>query len=383
MAAPRYHVLVGAETGLLKGVNTEKRTFSNLNSVQEVSKESEITCLRWKDESESEVRSRLHACGRNVKTFRNVTTMSMSKHTMFTSHLHHGLKWRSPICHTGGLVVSCVPFTAILLLSDFTRAPVEASVGSDVFRMRQHPQKQGLVATGGKENDLKLWDLENMQKPVFQAKNVRTDSWDHGVRKVHGQGYRRGRSTRVKECVSGVCVDRQDVQSVIFRPDMLCVRINIHIVVCKNKHVACRQVVVGNSRGRVALLDLRRKGMVHVFKGMAGSVRSVVCHPTLPLVASCGLDRFFRLHDLQTHMLLSKMYLKSRLNCLLLRTDFNVSEEAEKQEDAEAEPADDEIWQDMEEVEEAAEEPQTAQKRAKKKKPSAESRKRKRVCISE
>lgn len=86
---------------------------------------------------------------------------------------------------------------------------------------------------------------------------------------------------------------------------------NKHNVMCKNKHVACRQVVVGNSRGRVALLDLRRKGMVHVFKGMAGSVRSVVCHPTLPLVASCGLDRFFRLHDLQTHMLLSKVHLTS------------------------------------------------------------------------
>ncbi|KAG0413327.1 hypothetical protein HPB47_009515 [Ixodes persulcatus] len=148
-------------------------------------------------------------------------------------------------------------------------------------------------------------------------------------------------------------------------------------------HMLLSKVVVGNSRGRVALLDLRRKGMVHVFKGMAGSVRSVVCHPTLPLVASCGLDRFFRLHDLHTHMLLSKMYLKSRLNCLLLRTDFSVSEEAEKREDAEAEPADDEIWQDMEEVEEAAEEPQAAQKRTKKKKPSVESRKRKKVCRSD
>ena len=30
------------------------------------------------------------------------------------------------------------------------------------------------VATGGKENDLRLWDGNRPGKPVFQAKNVRT-----------------------------------------------------------------------------------------------------------------------------------------------------------------------------------------------------------------
>ena len=29
------------------------------------------------------------------------------------------------------------------------------------------------VATGGKENDLKIWDGNKPEKPVFQAKNVR------------------------------------------------------------------------------------------------------------------------------------------------------------------------------------------------------------------
>ena len=30
------------------------------------------------------------------------------------------------------------------------------------------------VATGGKENDLKIWDGNKPEKPVFQAKNVTT-----------------------------------------------------------------------------------------------------------------------------------------------------------------------------------------------------------------
>ena len=30
-----------------------------------------------------------------------------------------------------------------------------------------------LIATGGKENDLKIWDGNKPEKPVFQAKNVK------------------------------------------------------------------------------------------------------------------------------------------------------------------------------------------------------------------
>lgn len=34
------------------------------------------------------------------------------------------------------------------------------------------------------------------------------------------------------------------------------------------------------------------------FKGPAGSVRSIMCHPSLPLVASAGLDRHAWVHNL-------------------------------------------------------------------------------------
>uniref|UniRef100_A0A131XRG4 Putative wd-repeat protein n=1 Tax=Ixodes ricinus TaxID=34613 RepID=A0A131XRG4_IXORI len=375
MAAPRYHVLVGAETGLLKGVNTEKRTFSNLNSVQEVGKESEITCLRWKDESESEVYAGLRS--QVVKTY--CPNSGVCKDTLDVKGGTGPIKGLGVV---NSNLLTCVSSGLLKVWAKDEESRVEASVGSDVFRMRQHPQKQGLVATGGKENDLKLWDLENMQKPVFQAKNVRNDFLDLRVPVWVTDMQFLSDSDKVVAITGHHQVRVYDPGSRQRRP-VVEFEFDEYPLTCISLTSKPEQVVVGNSRGRVALLDLRRKGMVHVFKGMAGSVRSVVCHPTLPLVASCGLDRFFRLHDLQTHMLLSKMYLKSRLNCLLLRTDFSVSEEAEKQEDAEAEPADDEIWQDMEEVEEAAEEPQAAQKRAKKKKPSAETRKRKKVCRSE
>lgn len=43
--------------------------------------------------------------------------------------------------------------------------------GGPLNRMRQNPAEENIIATGGKENDLKLWDLQT-GKSTFSAKNV-------------------------------------------------------------------------------------------------------------------------------------------------------------------------------------------------------------------
>lgn len=45
-------------------------------------------------------------------------------------------------------------------------------MGPGVCRMRQDPAHPHMVATGGKENALKVWDLQGSKEPVFRAKNV-------------------------------------------------------------------------------------------------------------------------------------------------------------------------------------------------------------------
>ena len=47
--------------------------------------------------------------------------------------------------------------------------------------------------------------------------------------------------------------------------------------------------------------------LLKCLKGVGGSVRGLQCHPSLPLVASCGLDRFLRLHSLDDKRLLHKV----------------------------------------------------------------------------
>lgn len=138
-------------------------------------------------------------------------------------------------------------------------------------------------------------------------------------------------------------------------------------------------VVVGNTHGQIALLDLR-KGLVRgCLKGLAGGVRGLQCHPSQPVVASCGLDRFLRIHSLEDRKLQHKVYLKSRLNCLLLSSrDLEDGGGATGQggpgEVKEEEGEDDEVWDTMERVEEkqkrkttTAEEEEELQKKKNKK----------------
>lgn len=45
-------------------------------------------------------------------------------------------------------------------------------MGDDIKVMVHNKHTNDIIATGGQENDLKLWQLKNMDKPIFTAKNV-------------------------------------------------------------------------------------------------------------------------------------------------------------------------------------------------------------------
>lgn len=51
---------------------------------------------------------------------------------------------------------------------------LELPLGGEVCKMQRFWQKEGVVGAGGKNNDLKVWDLEKKTK-IFCAKNVKKD----------------------------------------------------------------------------------------------------------------------------------------------------------------------------------------------------------------
>ncbi|XP_062454850.1 WD repeat-containing protein 74 isoform X2 [Rhea pennata] len=183
--------------------------------------------------------------------------------------------------------------------------------------MRQDPSRPQRVATGGRENSLKIWDLQRPQEPLFRAKNVRNDwlnlrvpIWDRDLQFLPG-------SDKIVTCTAHHQVRLYDPSSPQRRP-VLETSFGEHPLTALSLTPGANSVVVGSTHGDLAVIDLRQGQLLRCLKGVAGGVRGLQCHPSRPLVASCGLDRFLRIHQLRDKRPQHKVYLKSRLNCLLL-----------------------------------------------------------------
>ena len=66
------------------------------------------------------------------------------------------------------------------------------------------------------------------------------------------------------------------------------------------------------------LIDVRNGKAIKKYKNFSGTIKSIAINAAEnDSVASCGLDRFVRVHDINDSKLLNRIYVKSRLNCLL------------------------------------------------------------------
>ncbi|KAK9111570.1 hypothetical protein Scep_019089 [Stephania cephalantha] len=82
-------------------------------------------------------------------------------------------------------------------------------------------------------------------------------------------------------------------------------------------------VYFGTGSGDLASADMRTGKLLGCFIGKcSGSIRSIVRHPELPIIASCGLDSYLRLWNTKTRQLLSAVFLKQHLNVVLVDSNF-------------------------------------------------------------
>ncbi|CAM9946495.1 unnamed protein product [Hapterophycus canaliculatus] len=186
------------------------------------------------------------------------------------------------------------------------------------------------LATGGKENDLKTWDLSTGQC-TWKAKNVPHDFLDMrqpvwitslcslaapetigggGCRQqiVTGTAHRQVRlydARAQKRPTHSVDADEHGITTMAVAPDG-------------------REVVVADTAGLVRVLDLRKMKWGRRFEGPAGSVRGLAFHPTLPVLACVGLDRMARVYDYRSREQKFQVYLKQRLNAVLFDGEGDV-----------------------------------------------------------
>jgi len=90
-----------------------------------------------------------------------------------------------------------------------------------------------------------------------------------------------------------------------------------------------QQVIVGTTRGKLGLWDWRSgqgyKGLVRKYGGCVGAVKEISTQPGNKHFAAVGLDRFLRVweHGKGGKIAKHKIYLKSRLNCVLMTSNFD------------------------------------------------------------
>ncbi|XP_018584348.1 WD repeat-containing protein 74 [Scleropages formosus] len=344
-------VWVGSETGILKGVSLAKKQAFNFCEMSHLSREQEVCVLCWGDVHETEV---LLGCANGeVKTFS--TEKGVFTETRLCGQIDEG-KFTGLAVVDSALVTS-VESGLVKVWKEGSTDTVEINAGKSVCRMRQNPAQRHRVGTGGKENGLKVWDLERPDTPVFTAKNVRNDWLDLRVPEWVRDLAFVPDSDKIVTCTGHHQVRVYDPATPQRRP-VLETQFGEYPLTALSLPASPVSVVVGNTQGQMAVLDLRKGLVCGSLKGLAGGVRELQCHPSLPLVASCGLDRFLRVHSLEDRSVQHKVYLKSRLNCLLLSSKdpqecpaTHQGDEAVKEEEHGGE---DEVWDAMETVTEKA-----------------------------
>ena len=89
----------------------------------------------------------------------------------------------------------------------------------------------------------------------------------------------------------------------------------------------------GDTTGRVSRVDLRTLRLSGTYKGNTGSVRDIAIHPTLPRLATVGLDRIMRVFDSESRQQLHRVYLRQQLNAVLFTSEEEVKMFAEEESD--------------------------------------------------
>ncbi|XP_067943635.1 WD repeat-containing protein 74-like isoform X1 [Watersipora subatra] len=319
-----YHVFVGAETGLLKGVNVNKNKWENLLDLSTVDRSNEICVMCWENQRLED--SILFGTRGGLVRKYNRHKQSVEDILQVTDNDEvikglYKLDSKYVTCTNKGKL--CI--WQDNLNNEAVDEPVIIDCGENISCMREDPANNYCVSTGGKENGLKIFDLNRPEVgAIFKAKNVRDDWLDLRVPVwVTAIGHLPRPSLSLVLATTGYHQIRVYDPLANRRRPLIDMEWGEQPItsLCVNPRND-RQVMVGNTIGEQGLMDLRSMKCLGKYKGGAGAIRSIQCHPTLPVVVSCGLDRYVRVHDMQSRLLTQKFYMKSRLNKLLLVHDW-------------------------------------------------------------
>merc|ERR1719354_1066407 len=253
-------------------------------------------------------------------------------------------------------------------------------IGDNLQCLSVLPQ-HNLIATGGQENLMKVWDLTRPEKPIFTAKNVKPDWLDLrvpvGDTTIHFVENSpdtiltttRHHQIRMYDLRVGVNMNmsKKQRQQPKRRPVIETKFSEYSITASSMIDREPKKVWVGNARGEIACFDLRKPNNVcRSYQPVTGSIRKLVNHPTEPYFFTASLDMYLRLHHEKLKVPVEKVFMKAELNQLIVTSQGVKEKEKEEKkvvkkdkfkteeefcnEDSDEEDSDVDEWEKMNEV---------------------------------
>ncbi|XP_041968766.1 WD repeat-containing protein 74-like [Aricia agestis] len=304
---------VGSKIGSFKHIKyhtdatkNNKKCIENLVEIKDLQKDDAITCMVWGNAEQTEIL--LARKNQQIQVFNTLDGFTKTYTADFGTGDVVGLgRYKRRLI--AGLASGLVQVWS-------KKENTIINTGGKLDRMRVCAEDNTLFATGGEENELKVWKVGETV-PVFTAKNLPHDSlqlrrpvWvsdltflsDTLLAVCSRHGYVRLYDTRAQ---------RRPVVNVEFKMAATCLTPSFEE----------RQVIVGFGRGQLQCVDLRRGRPDRVYKGAVGAVTGVVAERRARVLVSASLDRHLRVHNYDTKELLYKQYLTSKLTGVLVQSE--------------------------------------------------------------
>ncbi|KAL2737865.1 WD repeat-containing protein 74 isoform X2 [Vespula squamosa] len=323
-----FDVFVGGKSGLFKGIKIGQKECvqKNLKSFVSIGYDNEITTASWGDDEEREI---LIAYG--TKETRSVSiydTEDMSFTSTFVCDVGQGSI--NGISHYDGAILTAIHSGEIKLWRFNDQDQVILNAGDNLHKMRHSNINNKIIATGGKENGLKLFDLEK-QKQIFSEKNMphdflnlRVPIWVSDIAFLQGSH----KIVTVSRFGHVRLYDSNAQRRPIINVEIKDEPLTAVTVPCKEM-----QIMVGSGKGMMKLIDLRKPGKIlHTYKGLVGGITGLASSKVGPYVVSTSLDRYLRVHHIDTREMIKKVYLTSKLTCLVLRSTFSTETQIDNSE---------------------------------------------------
>ncbi|XP_076296008.1 WD repeat domain 74 lethal (2) k09848 [Lasioglossum baleicum] len=320
-----YDIYTGGKSGVFKGIRIEKDAYKmeNIQNLVSITDDDSVTSLTWGDNEEKEI---LIACG--TKEIRSVKVYDTECSTFTCSFFCDVGKGKiSGISRYDKAILTAVQSGEVNLWRLKDEDKVLLNAGENLERMRNSKVDKNIIATGGNENVLKLFNLDR-QEQVFAAKRLPNDwlnlakgIWISDIDFLPGteQVVTVGRYGHVQ--LYDTKAQRRPVVHLEVKDEALTT-----LAVTPRE----TQIIVGSGKGRMNLVDLRKPAKVlNTYKSFAGAVTGITCSTTEPYIVSVSLDRYLRIHNIYTKELLKKIYLTSKLSCMLLRSGFSMPQKSQ------------------------------------------------------